>query len=84
MLCVATSIDALAIGLSLAMLRVNVLGPSVVIGIVASGMTLIGLLIGHRLGIAFGKRAEVLGGVILVIIGLRVLVTHLVPAAVGI
>jgi putative Mn2+ efflux pump MntP len=77
MLCVATSIDALAIGLSLAMLRVHILYPSIVIGVVTASLSLIGLLIGHKLGAAFGKRMEILGGLILIGIGLRVLITHL-------
>lgn len=76
-LCVATSIDALAIGLSLSMLNVSILYPSVVIGVVTAGLSLVGLLIGHKLGAAFGKRMEILGGIILIGIGLRVLVTHL-------
>ncbi len=77
MLSVATSIDAFAIGLSLAMLQVNILYPSVVIGVVTAGLSLTGLLIGHKLGARFGKRMEILGGVILIGIGLRVLITHL-------
>jgi putative Mn2+ efflux pump MntP len=74
---IATSIDAFAIGLSLAMLHVAILYPSLVIGVVTAGLSLAGLLIGHRLGEAFGKRMEVLGGVILIGIGLRVLISHL-------
>ncbi len=77
MLSVATSIDAFAIGLSLAMLQVDILFPSVVIGVVTASLSLIGLLIGHKLGAKFGKRMEILGGVILIGIGLRVLITHL-------
>lgn len=77
MLSLATSIDALAIGLGLAMLRVNILYPSVVIGIVASSLTLLGLAIGHRLGQTFGKRMEIVGGMILIGIGLRVLIADL-------
>ncbi len=77
MLSVATSIDAFAIGLSLAMLQVDILFPSVVIGVVTAGLSLTGLLIGHKLGTRFGKRMEILGGVILIGIGLRVLITHL-------
>ncbi len=77
MLCVATSIDAFAIGLSLAMLKVNIVYPSVVIGIVTAGLSLTGLAIGHKLGETFGKRLEILGGLILIGIGLRVLITHL-------
>jgi putative Mn2+ efflux pump MntP len=78
MLSVATSIDAFAIGLSLAMLQVDILLPSVVIGVVTASLSLTGLLIGHKLGTKFGKRMEILGGVILIGIGLRVLITHLV------
>jgi putative Mn2+ efflux pump MntP len=77
MLCVATSIDALAIGLSLAMLGVDILYPSIVIGVVTAGLSLGGLRIGHRLGKQFGKRMEVLGGLLLIGIGLRVLISHL-------
>ncbi len=77
MLSIATSIDAFAIGLSLAMLQVAILYPSVVIGVVTAGLSLTGLLIGHRLGETFGKRMEVLGGAILIGIGLRVLFSHL-------
>jgi len=76
-LSLATSLDALSIGLSLAMLGTNVLYPCVVIGIVSSVLSVVGLLAGHRLGIWFGKKMEILGGVILIGIGLRILVTHL-------
>jgi manganese efflux pump family protein len=77
MLCIATSIDALAVGLSLAMLRINILYPSVVIGMVTAFMSLVGLLVGRRLGSSFGRRMEVLGGLLLIGIGLRVLLSHL-------
>jgi putative Mn2+ efflux pump MntP len=77
MLSVATSIDAFAIGLTLAMLQVDILYPSVVIGVVTGILSLIGLLLGGRLGAAFGKRMEVIGGVLLIFIGLRVLLSHL-------
>lgn len=77
MLSVATSIDAFAVGLSLAILQVNILQASITIGVVASGLSLIGLLIGHKLGETFGRRMEILGGALLIGIGLRVLITHL-------
>ncbi len=77
MLAVATSIDAFAIGLSLAMLNVHILYPSVVIGIVTASLSMVGLLTGRRLGEAFGKRMEIVGGLILIGIGLRVVITHL-------
>ncbi len=77
MLSVATSIDAFAIGLGLAMLDINIIYPSTIIGIVAAGFTLLGLQLGNRLGEWFGKRMEVIGGAILIIIGLRILLSHL-------
>jgi putative Mn2+ efflux pump MntP len=76
-LSVATSIDAFAIGLGLAMLHVDILYPSVVIGVVTASLSLMGLLIGHRLGEAFGKRMEVLGGLILIGIGIRIVLTSI-------
>ena len=78
MLAVATSIDAFAIGLSLAMLRVNILYPAVVIGVVTGGLCLAALLVGGRLGKVFGKRMETVGGLILIGIGIRVVISHLV------
>ena len=78
MLSVATSIDALAVGLSLALLSVNVLWAALLIGAVSAGLSLAGLLLGNRLGVRFGKSMEILGGIILIGIGLRVLVTHLI------
>ncbi len=74
---VATSIDAMAVGLGMAMLKVSILFPSLVIAVVASAFSLVGLLAGGKLGERFGKRMEVLGGLILIGIGLRILFTHL-------
>lgn len=77
MLCVATSLDAMAVGLSMAMLKTEVWFPSVIIGVVASGLSIFGLFAGNKLGETFGKRMEILGGLILLVIGLRILITHL-------
>jgi putative Mn2+ efflux pump MntP len=77
MLAIATSIDAFAIGLTLAMLRMQIFFPVLVIGLVAGGLSLVGLKIGRRLGQAFGKRMEILGGVILILIGIRVVLSHM-------
>lgn len=79
MLAVATSIDALAVGLSLAILRVPILYPSIVIGLVAAAMTALGLALGCRLGGLVGKRMELIGGLVLVGIGARILISHLFP-----
>ena len=77
MLSVATSIDALAVGLSLALLEVNVVWAALLIGGVSAVLSLVGLLLGNQLGLRFGKSMEILGGIILLSIGLRVLITHL-------
>jgi putative Mn2+ efflux pump MntP len=76
-LCVATSIDAMAVGLSMAMINADVVFASLVIGVITLGLSLVGLLAGNGLGVRFGKRMEVLGGLLLVGIGLRIVVTHL-------
>jgi putative Mn2+ efflux pump MntP len=79
MLSVATSIDAFAVGLSLAMLRVPIVYPVVVIGVVTAGLSMAGLLLGNRLGKKFGKRMEIIGGIILIAIGIRIVISHLFP-----
>jgi putative Mn2+ efflux pump MntP len=76
-LAIATSIDAFAIGLSLGMLRIKIWYPSVVIGIVTSGLSLVGMRLGTRLGIRFGKPMEIVGGMLLSLLGLRILFAHL-------
>jgi putative Mn2+ efflux pump MntP len=77
MLSLATSIDALAVGLSLSMLNVTIWLPSLVIGLVTWTLALVALPIGNRLGTKLGKPMEIAGGSILILIGLRILVTHL-------
>ncbi len=77
MLSVATSIDALAVGLTLALLRVSILFPAVVIGIVAAALTLLGLRIGRHAGQWLGPWMERVGGVVLIGIGLKILSDHL-------
>lgn len=67
-LSVATSLDAMAVGVSLALMGVPVLYPSLVIGAVAGNLTLVGLWIGRRAGHLIGRRMEVVGGLALVTI----------------
>ena len=76
-LAVATSIDALAVGLSFAFLHVNILMACLVIGLVAFGVTLGGFFLGKKIKVFLGRYAEVIGGTILIAIGLRVLLSHL-------
>ena len=75
-LCVATSIDALAVGLSLAFLRVDIWYPSVVIGVVTAALSVVGLRLGNHAGKFLGRRMEVVGGVLLILIGLKLLASH--------
>jgi manganese efflux pump family protein len=77
MLAVATSLDAMAVGLSLAIVKVDIWLSSLLIGVISAALSLVGLGIGHRLGLAFGKKMEILGGLILIGIGIRILITHL-------
>lgn len=77
MLSLATSIDALAVGLSIGVLDLEIWYPSFLIGIITSGLSLVGIHLGHKLGRRFGKQMEFIGGVVLIIIGLRILITHL-------
>lgn len=77
MLSIATSIDALAVGLSLALVNVAIFLPALVIGLVAAFLTVVGMVLGRRIGALWGKRVEVLGGVILIAIGIRIVIEHL-------
>jgi len=80
LLSVATSIDALAVGFSFSMLGISIWYPAVIIGLVAGTVTLAGMLLGGRLGTRFGRRIEILGGLVLIGIGIKILVEHLTAA----
>ena len=76
-LAIATSIDALAIGITLAFLRVNIIGAVTIIGIITIFLSMIGVFIGNEFGNKYGKIAETLGGIVLIGIGLKILLEHL-------
>jgi manganese efflux pump family protein len=76
-LSVATSVDALAVGLSMAFLQVSIWLPSLVIGLVAFAFTVAGILLGSRVGRALGRWPEVVGGLVLLGIGAKILAEHL-------
>ena len=76
-LSVATSIDALAVGLSFSFLRISIIVPAVVIGVVAFSLSFLGVYLGGKLGRFLSNRVEILGGLILMVIGIRILVEHL-------
>lgn len=77
MLSTATSIDALAVGLSLAMLNIDVWFPSVVIGIITAAMCVIAISGGARVSARLGDRAQIAGGLILLLIAGRIVATHI-------
>jgi putative Mn2+ efflux pump MntP len=73
----ATSLDALAVGLSLAMMGVSIAAAASVVGVTATALTLLGMQLGRRAGSLWGKPIEVFGGLILIAIGCKVLWPHL-------
>ena len=77
MLSVATSIDALAVGVSFAFLKISIATPVLVIGIVTFLLSYLGVFVGNRLGHFFEKQIEVLGGFVLIGIGVKILIEHL-------
>ncbi|WP_152802792.1 manganese efflux pump MntP family protein [Alkalibaculum sporogenes] len=76
-LAIATSIDALAAGISFAILHINILITSLIIALITFVVSFLGAKFGQKLGCSFQKGAEVLGGVILIAIGTKILLEHL-------
>ena len=76
-LVIATSIDALAIGVTFAFFETNIILSASIIGVITFVLSTIGVTIGHKFGGKLGKKAELAGGVILVMIGLKILLEHL-------
>ena len=76
-LSIATSIDALAVGLSFAFLKVNIALASPTIGVVAFVVTTIGFVLGKKASKLIGKRAEAIGGIVLLAIAFRILLSHI-------
>ena len=76
-LAVATSIDTLAVGITLAFLKANVYLTSIIIGVVTFIFSIIGVKIGNTFGIKYEKKAKLFGGIILIIIGVKILIEHL-------
>jgi manganese efflux pump family protein len=73
---IATSIDALIVGFTLAFVEVNILWAGFIIGAVTFIASMLGILFGKKTGERFGKRLEILGGVILILIGLKIFAEH--------
>ena len=77
LLAIATSIDALAVGISFAFLKVDILQAITMIGIITFVLSFLAVIIGNRLGNMLEKYAGILGGCILILIGLKILIEHL-------
>ncbi len=80
-LAVGTSVDALAVGLTLAFLGTDIWWPSIVIGLVTGTVCLIAVRLGRRMNASLGKRAEFMGGLILLFIASRILLSHTLLAS---
>ena len=74
---VATSIDALAVGVSMAFLKTSIYFPAFIIGFVTFALSLIGVISGYRFGKIKGINVELFGGIILLAIGVKILIEHL-------
>jgi putative Mn2+ efflux pump MntP len=77
MFTIAVSIDALAVGLSFSLERLSIWVPSLYMGAGTLIFTFIGLNLGNKTGQRFGKKAQIAGGLVLILIGLRIVVTHM-------
>ncbi|MBQ7656848.1 MAG: manganese efflux pump [Clostridia bacterium] len=77
LLAIATSIDALAVGVTFAFLDVNIWSSVALIGVTTCVLSMIGVKVGSVFGAKYEKRAEIVGGVILILLGLKILLEHL-------
>lgn len=75
---VATSIDALAVGVSFAVLSVNIIEAGAIIGVVCFVISIIGSFLGKKASAALESHAELAGGIVLILIGVKILIEHLV------
>ena len=76
-LAVATSIDALAVGITFAFLNTNIFFAILIIGVTTFALSLGGVFLGNRFGAKYKNKAEIAGGIILILIGLKILLEHL-------
>ncbi len=76
-LAIATSIDSLAVGVSFATITKNIIFDASIVGIVAFAFSFVGIYIGNKCGNLFGEKAEIVGGIVLMGIGVKILLEHL-------
>lgn len=77
LMAVATSIDALAVGVTMAFLDVNIWIAATVIGVITFALSAVGVVLGYRFGTLLGSKAGLLGGVILIGLGVKIILEHL-------
>lgn len=77
LMAIATSIDALAVGITFAFLGVSIVEAVIIIGLTTFVLSLLGVIVGHFFGARFEKPATIVGGVVLILIGLKILLEHL-------
>ena len=76
-LSIATSLDSFAVGLSFSFIEVNIIKAIIYIGIITFILSFVGIKLGNRIGKKFGNYAEFAGGIILVLIGFKILLEHI-------
>ena len=76
-LALATSIDALAVGISFAFLGVDIVAAAVLIGVTTFVLSGAGIVVGNVFGAEYKSKAELAGGIVLILIGLKILLEHL-------
>ena len=76
-LAIATSIDALAVGITFAFFDVNVIFAVSVMGVITFFISLLGVKVGNKFGDKYQNKAELMGGILLVLLGIKILVEHL-------
>ncbi|MCL2290206.1 MAG: manganese efflux pump MntP family protein [Bacteroidetes bacterium] len=76
LLAIATSIDALAVGVTFAFLKINIIKAIIIIGLITLCLSMAGIKIGNIFGVKYKSKAEFIGGAILVLLGVKILVSH--------
>jgi len=76
-LAIATSIDALAVGVTFAFFKINIYKAAIIIGLITFSLSVAGVIIGNIFGIRFKSKAEFAGGAVLVLLGFKILIQHL-------
>ena len=74
---ISTSIDALVVGVGFGILKVSVFTPAIIIGVITFLFSATGVLVGKNVGAKFGSKFEIIGGVVLILLGVKILIEHL-------